>query len=232
MIFVGNEKTYVVCAYREWSTTLFNERLAKLPEKFHLISRKEDLNENFLKKTEPEYIFFLDWSWIVSDIIISNYKCINFHTAPLPYFRGGSPIQNQIIRGIKNSKVTAHYMTKELDAGDILLQEDVSLEGHIREIFSRISEKIYEMITMIIDGNFCPKKQEGEGSVFKRRTPDQSELKKEDLEKPVEYIYDFIRMLEDPYPNAFMRVGNKKIIFKEAEIRNGKLNVTAEIEEQ
>ncbi len=33
---------------------------------------------------------------------------------------GGSPIQNQTIRGIKNSKVSIIIMTKEIDAGPLL----------------------------------------------------------------------------------------------------------------
>lgn len=228
------KKNIVICAHRQWNKDTISRRMDEISEKFCtiMISCKEDLTESRLKDIEPEYVFFMDWSWIVPESIISNYKCVNFHTAPLPDFRGGSPIQNQIIRGIKKSKLSAHWMTKELDSGDILLQEDVSLEGHIREIFSRISDKSFDMIKKIINHDFVTRKQVGEGFFCKRRTPAESELKPDDFEKPIGYLYDFIRMLEDPYPNAFMRVGNKKIIFKEAEIRNGKLNITAEIEGQ
>ena len=44
------------------------------------------------------------------------------------------------------------------------------------------------------------------------------------------YLYDSIRMLEDPYPNAFLNLGKHKIIFKHAKLKNNKLSVEAVIE--
>ena len=37
-------------------------------------------------------------------------------------------------------------------------------------------------------------------------------------------------MLEDPYPNAFMKVGKHKIIFKSAKLFKNKLSIEADIE--
>jgi hypothetical protein len=36
-------------------------------------------------------------------------------------------------------------------------------------------------------------------------------------------------MLDDPYPNAFIRLGNKKIIFKNPQYKNGKITFNGEI---
>ena len=47
------------------------------------------------------------------------------HPSALPKFRGGSPIQNQIIRNIKNSKVTLFKMNEKIDAGPIILSKKV-----------------------------------------------------------------------------------------------------------
>ena len=45
---------------------------------------------------------------------------IVFHTAPLPYGRGGSPIQNLIVRGhISPAPVCALKMVSGLDEGPI-----------------------------------------------------------------------------------------------------------------
>ncbi len=210
-------KRYVVCAYRPWNIKLFNDKLSKLPFEFYLISKKEELKTDKLRKIDPELIFFLDWSWIVPEEIITNFKCIGFHAAPLPKFRGGSPIQNQIIRGINLTKLTAFYMDREIDKGDVLLQADLSLDGHLKDIFERIANLSYDIILKIINGEYEVKKQKCNGTYYRRRKPEESELKVEDFEKPLNYLYNFIRMLEDPYPNAFIIIGNKKITFKEAE---------------
>ena len=37
--------------------------------------------------------------------------------------------------------------------------------------------------------------------------------------KSAEYILSKIRMLDDPYPNAFIKVKNKKILIKKASIK-------------
>jgi methionyl-tRNA formyltransferase len=226
-----DKKRYVICAHRDWGIRLFKEKISSLPYHFDLISNKNELNINHLKKNKPDMIFFLDWSWIVKEDIFTQYKCVVFHSSPLPKFRGGSPIQNQIVRGIKQSKLTAFYMSKGIDTGDILLQKNLNLDGHLRDILKRISDLIYTMIKEIIKGKYAIRKQKGKVSYFKRRKPEESELKKHAFNKPLTFIYNFIRMLEDPYPNAFIRLGDKKIILKEAEYsaNQNKLYVLAEI---
>ena len=49
------------------------------------ISKKNELNLEFLKSLNPRYIFFPHWNWKVDELILKNYECIAFHTSPLPY---------------------------------------------------------------------------------------------------------------------------------------------------
>ena len=44
-----------------------------------------------------------------------------------------------------------------------------------------------------------------------------------------EYLYNFIRMLTDPYPNAFLKSGKKKIIFKSVKVDGKKISFEGEI---
>ena len=194
----------------------------------YLLSSPKKLTINYLKRKKPEIIFFPDWSWIIPNEIISNYKCICFHESNLPKFRGGSPIQNQIIRGITKTKTTAFIMNEKIDAGDIILQKNLSLEGSIQEIFSRMSENDYSLILKIINGKYKRRKQSGKPTTYSRRKPKESELK--NLNHSTNYLYNFIRMLEDPYPNAFIRIGKQKLIFKKAIYNNKKLSLEVKIE--
>ena len=194
----------------------------------YLLSSPKKLTINYLKRKKPEIIFFPDWSWIIPNEIISNYKCICFHESNLPKFRGGSPIQNQIIRGVTKTKTTAFIMNEKIDAGDIILQKNLSLEGSIQEIFSRMSENDYSLILKIMNGRYKRKKQSGKPTTYSRRKPKESELKS--LNHSIKYLYNFIRMLEDPYPNAFIRIGKQKLIFKKAIYNNKKLSLEVKIE--
>ncbi len=213
--------TYVICAYRNYALEIYR-KLAK-KHKFVLIKDRQKLTYQNIKKINPKIIFFPDWSWIVPNEIVKDYKCVCFHESNLPKFRGGSPIQNQIVRGIKKSKTTAFLMTEKLDNGDILLQKDLSLDGSIDDIFSRMKKNDYEMIIGIINGKYKMKKQRGKPSLYKRRTPEESELKHLNFSKT--YLYDFIRMLGDPYPNAFIKIGKHKIVFKTAKYDGKNLKI-------
>jgi|TARA_B100000586_G_scaffold126882_1_gene91656 methionyl-tRNA formyltransferase len=218
---------YLFCAYRDWALKLFQKLKKKYPD-MYLLSSPKKLTINYLKRKKPEIIFFPDWSWIIPNEIISNYKCICFHESNLPKFRGGSPIQNQIIRGITKTKTTAFIMNEKIDAGDIILQKDLSLEGSIQEIFSRMSENDYSLILKIMNGKYKRRKQSGKPTTYSRRKPKESELKS--LNHSINYLYNFIRMLEDPYPNAFIRIGKQKLIFKKAIYNNKKLSLEVKIE--
>lgn len=192
-----------------------------------LLDNPKKLKLNYIKKINPKLIFFPDWSWIIPNEIVQKYQCICFHESNLPKFRGGSPIQNQIIRGIKNTKTTSFIMNEKLDAGDILLQKDLSLEGSLDDIFSRMISNDYFLINKIINSKFKKQKQTGKITTYKRRKPKESELISLDFSK--KYLYDFIRMLADPYPNAFIKIGKKKIIFKDIKYNGKKLEFKGEI---
>jgi methionyl-tRNA formyltransferase len=218
--------TYVICAYREYSLELYK----KLKDKydFKLIKNPEKLNIKNIKKINPKYIFFPDWSWIVPKEIYKNYQCVCFHESNLPKFRGGSPLQNQIIRNVLETKTTAFMMNDILDGGDILLQKKLSLKGNIDDIFERMLKNDHEMIVKIIKNGFSLKKQKGKPICYKRRKPNESELNNLDHSK--KYLYNFIRMLGDPYPNAYIEIGKRKIIFKSAKYQKDKLVFEGEIQ--
>ncbi len=218
---------YLLCAYRDWNIELF-QKLSKKYKNMTLLTNPKKLTLKFVTNLNPSYIFFPDWSWIVSDQIVKKFTCVCIHESNLPKFRGGSPIQNQIIRNINKTKSTAFVMNNKLDAGDILLQKELSLKGNINEITDRIAQNNYELITNIIQGKFIRIKKSGKPTVFKRRQPYESELKS--LNHPNQYIFNFIRMLEDPYPNAFMRIDGHKIIFKSAKIKGKNIHFEGVIE--
>ena len=216
---------YVICAYRDYGIKLYNNLKKRFD--FTLITSKNELKFNKIKKINPSIIFFPDWSWKVPKKIVNNFTCVCFHEAPLPKFRGGSPLQNQIIRGITKTKTTAFIMNEEIDAGDIILQKDLSLDGSIEDIFFRMYKNDYSLILKIIADKYKRRKQSGKPTIFSRRKPKESELK--DLNHSKKYLYNLIRMLGDPYPNAYIQIGKQKILFKKA-FYNKKLTIQGEIE--
>jgi len=80
-------------------------------------------------------------------LALPRYGCINVHTAPLPRYRGMLPTFWVLLNGERETAVTVHYMTRELDDGDIIRQEPVpispedSLDSLIRRT-KRIGSKV------------------------------------------------------------------------------------------
>ena len=86
----------------------------------------------------------------------------------------------------------------------------------------------YSLILKIIQGKYKTRKQKGKITKFSRRKPIDSRLRNLNYSK--KYLYNFIRMLEDPYPNAYIKIGKRKMIFKKAFYNGKKLSIKGEIE--
>ena len=166
-------------------------------------------------------IFFPFWSWQVPPHILKKYKCIGFHSAPLPSGKGGSPIQNMIRLGYPTTQLCMFRMTPELDNGEVLARLEVSLEGSLKEIINRITQEIATLINDYIerpDYSNVPDK-------FSRIT--DNFLSESDTTKK---LYDEIRMRdEDGHPKAFIYHGKHRIEFTEAELKDGELIARARI---
>ena len=178
------------------------------------ITAKEELAEENLNKLAPEYIFFPHWSWIIPDSIHKKYNCIIFHMTDLPYGRGGSPLQNLIVRNHKSTKLSAIVCTTELDGGDVYMKESLELSGSAEEILQRASNLMKSMIQQIVSNGMQPTPQTGDVVTFERRKPEDSNMASLDS---LERVYDWIRMLDaDGYPPAFLDVGPFRLEFKNA----------------
>lgn len=168
-----------------------------------------------IKDIDPRYIFVTHWSWMIPEEIWGNYETVLFHPADLPFGRGGTPIQNQIVRGIYDIKLTAFRVNEGIDTGPIYLKRDFNIsEGNVDQILSRASKIYFEdMIPYILRERVTPVPQEGKVVQFKRRKPSQSNFLDEIRSNPEpRKVYDFIRMLDgEGYPRAYVPVGDKKL---------------------
>ncbi len=217
--------TKILCVgYREWALNIYN-KLAKNYKggEIFIISSCAEYSDSFVKKYNPDFILFYGWSWMVSEEIIDKYDCIMLHPSQLPKYRGGSPIQNQIIRGESDSAVTLFLMNEKMDSGPIVFQEPMSLSGTINDIFNRIEKLGYKGTKEFLDSPTNGVIQiEKNATYFDRRTEEQSEITPRELkEQSAEYIYNKVRMLQDPYPNAYFKTNDgKRILFKSIEIED------------
>ena len=83
-----------------------------------------------LKDLAPDVIVVEAFGQIIPKAILElpKYGCINVHASLLPKYRGAGPIQWAVINGEKESGVTTMYMCREIDKGDMLLKDTVTLD--------------------------------------------------------------------------------------------------------
>ncbi len=218
--------------YRAWAERILNnlQEVGFNIDSFS-ISRTEYCGEKSSETIDPKTLdrvdfrkyggsLFYGWSWRIPRVIVEGeVPCVCLHPSPLPRYRGGSPIQNQIIAGENESAVTLFKMSKGLDDGPIYYQEKFSLEGRLFDILDRISnigsDLSRKLLTDFISGNAHTSPQdESLATTCKRRSLEDSELTIGKISMMTSrQIYDFIRALQPPYPQAFFRgVDGKKML--------------------
>lgn len=217
-----NNESYVVAGTKPWNRRVFDESIGKLPGQWYYADGPDELTLEHLEVIKPRYIFFLHWSSKVPDDIINTYECVCFHMADVPYGRGGSPLQNLIVRGHRSTKLTALRMVHDFDAGPVYMKSDLSLDGSTaEEIYIRATHTSAAMIKKIISEHPNPIAQTGKAVNFKRRKPSDSCVPELDSLKS---LHDFIRMLDaEGYPKAFIDHAGFRLEFHRAALYDGRI---------
>jgi len=206
------------CTYREWAKNIYDNLENELSShQFIRINSKEEYENTNIDLISPDVILWYGWSWIIPNSILTKYYSIMLHPSPLPKYRGGSPIQNQIINGETRSAVTLFKMDEGVDTGDVIFQKSFPMEGGLDEIFNYIIQ-IGTNLSINMFNNFLNlklKPQDNSNSTyFKRRTPCQSEITIEEIQTSTpKKLYNKIRALQHPYPNAFIKCKDGKKLY-------------------
>jgi methionyl-tRNA formyltransferase len=221
---------HLVAGSRPWCRSVFDEVLCRLPGEWRYVGDRADLTPEAVDRIAPRDLFFLHWSWTVAPEIVDRHECILFHMTDVPYGRGGSPLQNLILRGHRATRLSALRMTAELDAGPVYLKEDLDLTGSAADIYRRAMVVAAGMIERIVRERPAPVPQQGTPVLFERRRPRQSELPPLDT---VERLHDFIRMLDaDGYPRAFFRHQGFRYTLAGAALEGGTLTAQVTVQRE
>jgi len=146
---------------------------------------------------------------------------INLHASLLPNYRGAAPINWAVINGEKETGLTTFKLQHEIDTGDILLQDKLTIgdQETAGELHDRMKTAgaalLVKTVTELEKGKLQATAQNAD-STFKHAP----KLYKEDCviqwNLSAEHIYNQIRGLS-PYPTAFTNIGGKNLkIFRAA----------------
>lgn len=87
------------------------------PENF-----REEQTVSELRALKPDLIAVVAYGRILPQSVldIPPKGCINIHASLLPAYRGSAPYQWAVLDGLKETGVTAMYLCREMDAGDVI----------------------------------------------------------------------------------------------------------------
>ena len=84
-----------------------------------------------LRELQADVFVVVAYGQILSSevLTIPPQGCINVHYSLLPKYRGAAPVNHAIIQGETVTGVTIMHMSERMDAGDIILQREVPIDG-------------------------------------------------------------------------------------------------------
>ena len=180
------------------------------PENF----REEETVEQ-LRALQPDVCAVVAYGRILPQKVldIPAKGCINIHASVLPQYRGSAPYQWAVLDGLKQTGVTAMYLCREMDAGDIIdvARTPIGPDETAGELLDRLAVLGAELLSTTLS-------RMAEGEVT--RVPQDPEkvsyapmLDKTmcpiDWNKTAQQVHDHVRGLH-PWPVATMELQGKK----------------------
>ena len=180
-----------------------------------------------LKQLKPDlFVTCAFGQFLTSEVLgIPRFGTVNVHGSLLPKYRGAAPIQWAIINGEKKTGVTTMLTILKLDAGDILLSKEISIDddmtaGQLHDKMSIIgAELLLETIQGLEKGIITPIPQNESEATYAPRIV--RETGKINWEAQATAIHNLVRGT-DPWPGAYsylngerMRIWKTKVLDEE-----------------
>jgi len=172
-----------------------------------------------LRQLEPDLIIVVAFGKILKQKVIALPPdgIYNVHASLLPKYRGAAPIQRAIENGEQETGITIMKIARELDAGDMALQEKVSIEqdDNLEQVYDKLEETgcrlLIEFLDKLATSDIDFVEQDHEQATY------ASKIDKEDLlidwTLDAQSVHNQIRAF-DPIPCARTFLNGKQVKIK------------------
>jgi methionyl-tRNA formyltransferase len=169
-----------------------------------------------LKETEPQVLINVAFGMFLPENVLNfpPLGCVNLHPSLLPAYRGAAPIQRTLMNGEETTGITVLYMTPQMDAGDIILQEEIKIEpgenfGSLHDRLARCGAiKLQEALSLVARGTAPRRRQDETAATFAPALTKEEE--KIQWSWPAGKIYNQVRALA-PHPGAYTVYRQKRL---------------------
>ncbi len=191
------------------------------PESF-----REDADVETLRALNPDVVAVVAYGRILPQRVldIPRFGCINIHASVLPSYRGSAPYQWAVLDGLTETGVTAMYLCREMDAGDMIAisKTPIGENETAGELLDRLAVLGADLLSTTLTGI-----EKGET----KRIPQDSEkatyapmLDKSmcpiDFTKTARQVHNHVRGLH-PWPVATMELQGQRFKVHETVVTDG-----------
>ena len=139
------------------------------PENF-----REDETVEQLRALQPDVIAVVAYGRILPQRVldIPGKGCINIHASILPAYRGSAPYQWAVLDGCKETGVSAMYLCREMDAGDVIsiAKTEIGENETAGELLDRLAvlgaDLLSETLTAVAEGTAIATPQDADKATY------------------------------------------------------------------
>ena len=191
------------------------------PENF-----REEETVEALRALKPDVCAVVAYGRILPQKVLDvpTFGCINIHASLLPKYRGSAPYQWAVLNGEKETGVTAMYLCREMDAGDMIdrVTTPIGENETAGEVLDRLAllgaGLLSKTLARFQAGPVAAEKQD-ESLVSYAPMLDKS-LCPIDFHRTAQQVHDQVRGLQ-PWPVATMELQGKHFKVHETRVTAG-----------
>lgn len=170
----------------------------------------------------PDLAIVAGFSYIFPSEILNSIKLgfWNLHAGKIPEYRGGSPLNWQLINGESEIGISVLKVTNAIDDGPILGQTTFQIQGldSIIDLHKKASTSFSELLLKLLaDINHSilhAAPQDESRAIYWHQRSDEDGYLNPSIQS-AEQIDKIIRAVTKPYPGAWFKIDNEKIrVFK------------------
>lgn len=223
----------IFLSHKNLNQNIYRE-LDKKKINYQIVKKKQLNYLNYrVKKMLPDLNIIAGFPYIFPKKLISTAKfgTINLHSGPLPQYRGGSPLNWQIINNEKFIKFTIIKINKNIDEGKVISRDKFKLKFNhtIKDVHNIVNRKfqklLIEAINKIKKGKINLSSQKGNIKYYRQRYPSDGRIVWKLMNNL--QVYNFIRALSNPYPGAFTFYKKKKIVIYKSKVSKKRNSIPA-----
>lgn len=209
-VFIPAEMVESSELHQELSTLGVTPRPAKDINDREFIANMADLN--------PSLSVIAGYSELFRRRLIDTPKhgTINLHAGRLPKYRGGSPLNWQIINGEKSAGLSVLKVDEGIDTGNILAEAEIPIGSNetISDLHQRANavfpSMTIETVNRMDTGTLQEHNQEeAQANYWHQRNDADGKIEWD--KNSAEQIHDLVRAVTRPYPGAFTYLEGKRI---------------------